>query len=148
MPKETASLLLAIIGIASTLGRIVLGYVADKPWANRLLAYNLSLAICGLGKFNYIFYGKFRLNNEVKTMTIFNMFVAIISSAWCSTFESFSVYATVFGFSGGAFVGLQSVILVDLLGLEQMTNGFGLVILFQGVASFLGSPMVGKNTRN
>lgn len=55
------------------------------------------------------------------------------------------MYAAVFGFTAGAYVGLTSVILVDLLGLEHLTNGFGLLLLFQGVASFLGPPMAGKN---
>ncbi|XP_076277714.1 monocarboxylate transporter 12-like isoform X2 [Lasioglossum baleicum] len=47
--KNDASYLLAIIGIANTVGRIVLGYISDKPWVNRLLIYNLCLTICGLG---------------------------------------------------------------------------------------------------
>ena len=46
--KENASFLLSVIGIANTLGRIVLGYVSDRPWLNRLYTYNISLAICGL----------------------------------------------------------------------------------------------------
>lgn len=49
--KQQASYLLAIIGIANTVGRIVLGYVSDKTWVNRLLVYNVSLTICGLGKY-------------------------------------------------------------------------------------------------
>lgn len=45
-----ASLLLAVIGIANLVGRIILGYVSDKPWINRLLVYNVCLTICGLGE--------------------------------------------------------------------------------------------------
>ncbi len=47
--KDDASFLLSVVGIANTLGRIVLGYISDKPWLNRLYTYNISLAICGLG---------------------------------------------------------------------------------------------------
>lgn len=50
LTKEHASYLLAIIGIANTVGRIILGYISDKPWVNRLLVYNLCLTICGVGK--------------------------------------------------------------------------------------------------
>lgn len=32
---------------------------------------------------------------------------------------------------------------MDLLGLEKLTNAFGLVILFRGFAAFLGSPLAG-----
>jgi hypothetical protein len=40
-------------------------------------------------------------------------------------------------------VGLTSVILVDLLGLENLTNAFGLLLLFQGIASIVGPPVGG-----
>lgn len=50
MNKEQASYLLSIIGIANTVGRIILGYFSDKPWVNRLLVYNLCLTTCGIGR--------------------------------------------------------------------------------------------------
>ncbi|KAJ8867189.1 hypothetical protein PR048_030984 [Dryococelus australis] len=40
--------LLSVIGIANLVGRIVLGYLSDKPWTNRLLVYNLCLTACGV----------------------------------------------------------------------------------------------------
>lgn len=49
--KTDASYLLAIIGIANTVGRIVLGYISDKSWVNRLLVYNVCLTCCGIGKY-------------------------------------------------------------------------------------------------
>lgn len=55
-----------------------------------------------------------------------------------------AIYVTVFGFTIGAYVGLTSVILVDLLGLERLTNAFGLLLLFQGIASLVGPPIAGK----
>ncbi|XP_066992599.1 monocarboxylate transporter 12 [Anabrus simplex] len=114
--KDHASYLLAIIGIANTVGRIILGYVSDKPWINRLLIYNLCLTVCG---------------------------IATAFSALCSNFYAFAVYGSVFGFTIGAYVGLTSVILVDLLGLEKLTNAFGLLLLFQGIASLIGPPIAG-----
>lgn len=36
------------------------------------------------------------------------------------------------------------MILVDLLGLEKLTNAFGLLLLFQGIASLVGPPMAGS----
>ena len=39
---------------------------------------------------------------------------------------------------------LTAVILVDLLGLEHLVTSFGLVLLFQGVATIMGPPMLGK----
>ncbi|XP_058127754.1 monocarboxylate transporter 12 [Anopheles coustani] len=113
---KNASYLLGIIGIANTVGRIVLGYVSDKTWVNRLWVYNWSLAICG---------------------------IATGLSVFCRDFYWLAVYSAVFGFTIGAYVGLTSVILVDLLGLEKLTNAFGLLLLFQGIASFVGPPIAG-----
>ncbi|XP_049531142.1 monocarboxylate transporter 12 isoform X1 [Anopheles darlingi] len=113
---KQASYLLGIIGIANTLGRIVLGYLSDKTWVNRLAVYNISLSVCG---------------------------VATALSVLCYNFETLAVYSGIFGFTIGAYVGLTSVILVDLLGLEKLTNAFGLLLLFQGIASLIGPPIAG-----
>lgn len=51
LTSQEGSYLLAIIGIANTVGRIILGYFSDKPYVNRLLVYNLCLTICGIGKY-------------------------------------------------------------------------------------------------
>lgn len=67
-------------------------------------------------------------------------------SAFCLDYTSLLIYSSVFGFTIGAYVGLTSVILVDLLGLEKLTNAFGLLLLFQGIASLVGPPIVGKST--
>lgn len=50
LSAEDGSYLIAIIGIANTFGRIILGYLSDKPWVNRLWIYNTCLTLCGLGK--------------------------------------------------------------------------------------------------
>ena len=49
-----------------------------------------------------------------------------------------------FGVTSGAYVGLTSVVLVDLLGLDKLTNAFGLLLLFQGIASVIGPPIIGE----
>ncbi|XP_017473736.1 PREDICTED: monocarboxylate transporter 12-B-like isoform X2 [Rhagoletis zephyria] len=114
--SEQSSYLIAIIGGANTIGRIVLGYLADKPWVNRLWVYNVCLTLCG---------------------------VSTAMAPLCTGFYSLAGYCAAFGFTIGAYVGLTSVILVDLLGLEKLTNAFGLLLLFQGVASFIGPPIGG-----
>lgn len=48
--KEDASHLLSVIGIVNTLSRIIMGYISDKPWANRLWVYNICLTVCGVGE--------------------------------------------------------------------------------------------------
>jgi MFS family permease len=73
-----------------------------------------------------------------------SLFIATAFSALCYDFYSLIVYASIYGFTIGAYVGLTSVILVDLLGLDRLTNAFGLLLLFQGIASFLGPPIAGR----
>lgn len=41
------------------------------------------------------------------------------------------------------FASLRSILVVDLLGLEKLTNAFGLLLLFQGVAAAVGAPLAG-----
>lgn len=114
---EQSSYLIAVIGVANTIGRIILGYISDKPWVNRLWVYNVCLTLCG---------------------------IATAMCPLCTGFYSLAFYCSVFGFTIGAYVGLTSVILVDLLGLEKLTNAFGILLLFQGVASLIGPPIGGK----
>src|SRR5207245_742494 len=45
------------------------------------------------------------------------------------------------------FASLRSILLVELLGLEKLTNAFGLMLLFQGIAAILGTPLAGKERR-
>lgn len=117
LTSEQSSYLISIIGVSNTVSRIILGYVSDKSWVNRQWVYNISLTICG---------------------------VATAICPLCQDFNSLAFYCAVFGFTIGAYVGLTSVILVDLLGLDKLTNAFGLLLLFQGVASFIGPPIGGK----
>lgn len=48
--SEHSSYLLSIIGIVNTFSRIIMGNICDKPWANRLWIFNISLIVSGVGK--------------------------------------------------------------------------------------------------
>ena len=39
----------------------------------------------------------------------------------------------------------NNLVLADLLGPDMFTNSFGLLLLFQGVATLIGPPIVGKH---
>ena len=43
-----------------------------------------------------------------------------------------------------AYVLLTTLVLADLLGADKFTNAFGLLLLFQGVATLIGPPIVGE----
>lgn len=40
-------------------------------------------------------------------------------------------------------LAVPPAVLADLLGADMFTNSFGLLLLFQGVATFIGPPVVG-----
>jgi len=43
------------------------------------------------------------------------------------------------------FASLRSTMIVELTGLELLTNAFGVLLMFQGVAAAVGSPLLGKS---
>ena len=43
-----SSLLISMVGISNTVGRVVFGYIADLKCVNRLILYNTVLVICGI----------------------------------------------------------------------------------------------------
>lgn len=108
--------LVSTIGITNTLGRIICGWVSDHPKVNALFVNNISLMLGG---------------------------GATILLPFISDESLLLLYAVVFGFAVAAFASLRSILLVELLGLEKLTNAFGLLLLFQGIAALFGSPVAG-----
>ena len=105
-------------GISNTVARLCLGWLSDREWINRLYLYNTCLVICG---------------------------ISMGLSVFMNTYTTQAIYCAIFGVTSGAYVGLTSVVLVDLLGLDKLTNAFGLLLMFQGIASVIGPPIIGKN---
>ena len=46
--------------------------------------------------------------------------------------QAFVTIALLFGFFVAAYISLTSIILVDLLGLDNLTSAFGLLVLYRG----------------
>lgn len=114
--KDQAAFLLSIIGIANTVGRVFCGWVTDLPQVKAIYINNGSLLIAG------------GTTIALPFMTIYGVQVA---------------YSLIFGLAIACFVSLRSIVLVELLGLEKLTNSFGLTLLFQGSASLVGAPLAG-----
>lgn len=137
---KNGSFLLTIIGITNILSRIIWGCIANSACINRLWLYNINLIVSGIGekivkiKINFIIKQKFN---------IYNFLSATISSVFCYNFETMATYSAVFGLTTAAYISLRAVILVDLLGVEKLNDAFGLLLWFEGIAMFLGTPIVG-----
>ncbi|KAI4464034.1 monocarboxylate transporter [Holotrichia oblita] len=112
MDAAIALWLISAIGVANTIGRIICGILSSFP--------NIKANIvCG----SLLFLG------GVATVTSGLSYVP-----WFQF-----MYAVLYGLSMSSISTLRSVIIVDILGLEKLTNAIGMILLFQGVASFMGT---------
>jgi len=114
--RETAAFLISIIGITNTIGRFLVGWVTDR--------FKLQ-----------------PMNVNVSTLMIAG--IATIAVPFTYSHNLAVAYAAVAGFFIAPFISLTSIILVELLGLEKLTNSFGLLLLFRGMASVVGPPFAG-----
>lgn len=114
--KNDAAMLVSIIGITNTVGRVLCGWVADLPQVNSLLLNNICLLIST---------------------------VAVSLTPLCYSYSAYIAMSIAFGIAISGYISLTSIILVDLLGLDKLTNAFGLLILFRGFAALLGTPLAG-----
>jgi len=116
LSNNQGAFLVSIIGITNTVGRVVCGYISDKRWIDALKIYNVALIIGGS---------------------------ATIAVPWLNSYPLLAAYAAVFGFSVAAYVSLCAIILIEFLGLEKLSNSFGFLNMFRGIATFIGTPVAG-----
>ena len=113
---ENAAILISLIGIFNTAGRLINGALADHPKMDPLLMTTISLAVGATCPFFMIF---------------------------CYSYEAFIAVSILFGFSLSAWVAVSSPMLVNLLGLDLLTSAFGILTCVRGLAAFLGPPVGG-----
>jgi len=157
------SYLVSLIGVSNTVARVILGAISQK--LNRLFLYNTCLVICGLsmGISNYIQpvtasivgvncadqLAQVAANVSVESVVsnVSVMDVANVTqnftSWYCDPYYGQVIYVNCYGVTSAAYVLLTTLVLADLFGPEKFTNSFGLLLLFQGVATFAGPPIVG-----
>ena len=108
-----ASYLVSIIGICSTAGQVVVGYIGDLPEVNTLNFYNSMTSTAG---------------------------IATLCVPWLGNFWLLAGYCVVYGFFISANFTLTTVILVDLLDIDKLSNAFGFVWLAEVFENLLGPP--------
>ncbi|XP_035710027.1 uncharacterized protein LOC110852292 isoform X2 [Folsomia candida] len=113
---QDAAFLISIVGIMNTFGRVFFGLISDLPYINSLLLNNICILIMGF---------------------------CVGALPFCVTYGLILTVYVIFGLALSGFVSLTSIILVDLLGLDKLTNAFGLLIFFRGIASVIGTPLAG-----
>ena len=116
--EQQSSFIVACIGILHLIGNVVLGYLGDRPWLNRSYLYSVIMIACGL---------------------------CLICVPFSKTYVPMVVLAGLFGLFSAATEALCSVIIADIIGVDRLTDAFGIVMFLQGVANLIGPPFAGKN---
>ncbi|KAH9504478.1 hypothetical protein Btru_062880 [Bulinus truncatus] len=114
--KSEATFLISIIGITNTVGRVLIGKLADLHLIDSLIITYISIAICG---------------------------VVTALVPFCNTYPLLATNAAVFGLGMAAFISLSSIVICDRMGLEKLTNAFGLLSMVRGIAGMAGPPLAG-----
>ncbi|KFM70016.1 Monocarboxylate transporter 14, partial [Stegodyphus mimosarum] len=115
--RDAAAFLLSIIGITNLLGRLLFGWLVDKAGLKALDVNNMCLAVSG-----------------ISTLVL----------PFCNSYATIVAACTFFSLFVSAYISLTSIILVDMVGLDRLTNSFGLLSLFRGAASIIGPPVAGS----
>lgn len=113
---ERAKWILSAAGIGSTLGKVIAGYLSELEGLNHVWFYISTLLVSG----------------------------AII--ALCPLFDDYLLlifYGSTIGLFVGGYVSLTSIVLIDLVGKKLMSNGFGILLMFKGIAVLAGPPLTG-----
>ncbi|KAI0240503.1 Monocarboxylate transporter 12 [Lamellibrachia satsuma] len=117
--KSNAVFLISVIGVSNLIARVVSGWFSDNKCVNILFLRSSMMMLCGI------------------SVSVAWWFIEGVSVSWsiAGVIVSWSIV--------GATTFLRSIVLVDLLGIERITNSFGLLIFFKGMASFVGAPIAG-----
>lgn len=134
------------IGIANIVGRILCGLVSSVPKVSPLWLNNIAITAGGIAcmvsgtcydvSFQYGFCVVFGF---AVGKLYYNILSQIMFLNIC--FETFITFA--YSISA-CFASLRSILVVEYLGLEKLTNCFGLFLLFQGAGALVGQPIAGE----
>lgn len=113
---SNAAFLISAIGVTNTVGRLVAGWLADRPNINPMLLIMVA----------------------VMTATPTHFIFPFISSYWI-----FLVLSCIFGFLTGMWVSALPSALVTLVGVPLLAPSFGIITAFRGAMVLTGPPLAG-----
>lgn len=104
-------------GVGDLIARIGTGIFADLNLVARYKIKSLACLLCGV-----------------------NIFVILFAD----TFYWLAFHSVMYGFVGGSYVCLMSVVLVDFVGVALMAKNLAVVFLIQGIGASVGQIFLGK----
>ncbi|ESN93716.1 hypothetical protein HELRODRAFT_88175 [Helobdella robusta] len=114
--SQKASWVLSTYGIANSFGQMFIGWLADLELFNNLFIYNFTTVVAG---------------------------AATVLVAFGTTYTHFILYAITFGVFISSNYALCTAIIVEYVGMESLSNAFGITSLAEGTAILLGPPCGG-----
>ena len=63
--------------------------------------------------------------------------------SWLNGYGQLCIFAASYGFFISGNYALTTIILVKLLGMDKLTNAYGIVMLAEGIGNLLGPPGAG-----
>eukprot|EP01114_Cavostelium_apophysatum_P003798 TRINITY_DN13932_c0_g1_i1.p1 TRINITY_DN13932_c0_g1~~TRINITY_DN13932_c0_g1_i1.p1 ORF type:complete len:367 (-),score=29.52 TRINITY_DN13932_c0_g1_i1:16-1116(-) len=112
--SSKASLLLSIIGIASTVGRILVGIFADR--FGRLFALQITYVVMSLACLVWI---------------------------WLEEYVGLAIFSFVFGFVGGGFISTLPTVAAEYFGIQKVGSIIGPLYSSAAIGNTVGPPIAG-----
>lgn len=116
IPAPQPTILLSIIGISDVCGRFISGFVGQVIGQRRLVHYMIGMLMGG---------------------------IATASSSLLGAFPALATYACIFGLSTGMTRAYSSIVLTDMLGLENLPKAYGFKLLMNGFTVLASAPFAG-----
>ena len=107
--------MLFISGISNIVSKLVTGRISDMTCVDSFMVSNIYIFMSG---------------------------VSVCLLTFCDLYNHFIVMVAFCGFFT-TFFSLRSVVLVELVGLENLTSAYGLISLFDGIGTIIGAPVSG-----
>ena len=115
--ETNATFLVSIIGIVHTVGNVCYGFLGDKQEINKSVTYSISIMLCG---------------------------ASIIVVPSFTSYAMLAVLAGLFGLFSAANEAMCSIILIDVVGIKNLNQAYGIIMMLQGIANLVGPPVAGK----
>jgi MFS family permease len=132
--KDQRTYIVMSIGLSNILGRVIIGYLADRKWVRK--CFTMKISICQISQVN-------RLLLFIVTLIVSGVATMVAPLCGSSVIPHIG-YASFFGFFSGGYVALTAIVLVDIVGIEKLSDAFGVLLLFIGVATAIGTPIAGE----
>ena len=111
------AMLFTVMGFTNTFARLLFGLLAQLPFLSSVVIYAICISCSGLVTF---------------------MCPSLV------TYNALMTYAGMFGFISASWGTLLPLVIVDILGPDMLTSGYGYILLCDAIGTAIGPPVAGQ----